>query len=59
MSDAQSRGDGTAVTAVPVEQLHNADRLAELTRALKCLLVGYWVDQPDLPRTRRRATPAA
>jgi hypothetical protein len=49
VSDAQSRGDSTAVTAVSVEQLHNADRLAELTRALKCLLVGYWVDQPDLP----------
>ena len=52
MLDAQSRGDGTAVTAVPVEQLHNPDRLAELTRALKCLLVGYWVDQPDLPPGR-------
>ena len=48
MSDAELRGDSTAVTAVSVEQLHNADRLAELNRALKCLLVGYWVDQPDL-----------
>jgi hypothetical protein len=52
VSDAQSRGDSSAVTAVSVEQLHNADRLAELTRALKCLLVGYWVDQPDLPPGR-------
>jgi hypothetical protein len=38
-----------AVTAVPVEQLHNAGRVAELTRALQRGLVGHRVDHPDAP----------
>ena len=47
--DAELLGDGTAITAVPVEQLHNAGRLAELTRPPQRALVGYRIDQPDAP----------
>jgi hypothetical protein len=45
--DAELLGDGTAVTAVPVAQLHNAGRIAELTRPLQRALVGDWIDHPD------------
>ncbi len=47
--DAELLGEGTAVTAVSVEQLHNAGWLAELTRAPQRFLVGYRIDQPDAP----------
>ena len=47
--NAELRGDGTAVTAAPVEQLHDADRVSELTRALQGTLVGYRIDYPDAP----------
>ena len=50
--DAELLGDGTAVTAMPVEQLHNAGRLAELTRAPQRALVGYRIDHPDAPVRR-------
>ena len=49
MWDAELLGDGTAVTAMPVEQLHNAGRVAELARAPQRVLVGNRIDQPDAP----------
>ena len=42
-------GDGTAVTTVPVEQLQNARRIAELTHARQRALVGHRIDHPDAP----------
>jgi hypothetical protein len=50
--NAELPGDGTAVTAVPVEQLHNAGRVAELARARQRALVGYRIDHPDAPLRR-------
>jgi hypothetical protein len=50
--NAKLLGDGTAVTAVPVEQLHNAGRVSELTRARQRALVGYRIDYPDAPLRR-------
>jgi hypothetical protein len=47
--DAQLLGDGAAVTAVPVEQLQNAGRVAQFTRAHQRTLVGDRIDHPDAP----------
>jgi hypothetical protein len=50
--DAELFGDGAAVTAVPVEQLHNAGWLAELRRTPQRALVGDRVEHPDAPLRR-------
>ncbi len=50
--DAELFGDGTAVTAVPVEQLHNTGWLDELSRTPQRGLVGYRVEHPDAPLRR-------
>jgi hypothetical protein len=50
--DAKFLRDTTAVTAVPVEQLHNAGWLAELRRTPQRALVGYRVEHPDAPLRR-------